>query len=127
MHGNTAAGTEGADMMLQQQLGLILEGLYNVSVFTNDGVMLGSADLAINGSNQKTLATRLWLGDVDLDGSRGRPPGGVNVTRTPSQGQTSNDTLFLQDKLTIISKPGDHHVRRNVQLCRCACINIVVS
>jgi hypothetical protein len=125
MHGNTAAGMEGADMILQQQLASLLEGMYNVSVFSNDEAMLGSADLAINGSNQNSLALRLWLGDVNLDGSRGRPPGGVNVTRTPSQAQNGSDTLLLQDKLTIISKPGDHHVRIDVCICRCACTDSV--
>lgn len=125
LQGSTATGMLGADAVLQQQLDALLQGLFNVHVFSVDDAMHEQLNTTSNTTqlvhSQLSLAYKLWLGVVDHDGGSGQPEA-VMLTRTPTKGQRSTPTLFFEDKLTIISKTGGYQVRQVEQVKGPICI-----
>jgi hypothetical protein len=111
LQGSTSTGVRGAERVLQQQLNTLLQGLYNVHVFSPDEVMLDQASSASNSSNLSlgpgSIPYKLWRGLFDLGGGR---PEAVHLSRSPANGQPSNSVLLLEDKLTVISKAGVNQV-----------------
>jgi hypothetical protein len=118
LQGSTAAGMRGADAMLQHQLGKLLQGLYDVHVYTHEDAMHQQQGKGSNSSKPDSIQTptahKLWLGAVDYDASSSGPPDAVQLTRNPIKGQQSSPVLLFEDKLTVISKAGPHQVR---QMC----------
>jgi hypothetical protein len=111
----------GADATLQQQMDWLLKGMYNVSVFTNTAATREQLGNTGNGGQpgprQRSLSLMLWLGAVHLHGSSRKHEGAFNLTRNPTPVQHSMPTVLLEDRLTVITKPGVNHVRLPILDC----------
>jgi hypothetical protein len=128
LQGSTAAAAADADRILLKQLhGLFGDAppMYQLQVFPADHHQAGTVDNQACGSGSNSsgsstggtasdcLAHRLWNGDYCFKfGGADAEDGAVVLTRmhTADQGDRDSTQLLWEDKLTVISKPGDFQV-----------------